>query len=52
MADEYTTALYECVISHGGVWPAELTSGVMFWRGQRITYAEFQRAANGGNPHD
>jgi hypothetical protein len=29
----------------GGKWPEELPSGVMFYMGERITRAEFERAA-------
>lgn len=27
----------------GGKWPEQLTSGVMFYEGQRITRAEFEK---------
>jgi hypothetical protein len=32
----------EAVANHPDGWPERLTSGVMFWKGERITRAEFQ----------
>jgi hypothetical protein len=32
----------EAVAEHDGLWPAELFSGIMFWRGERITREEFE----------
>lgn len=29
----------------GGVWPYQLVSGVMFYMGERITRAEFERVS-------
>ncbi|WP_293705992.1 hypothetical protein [Stenotrophomonas sp. UBA7606] len=34
------------VLANGGKWPEQLTSGVMFYEGRRITYTEFMKVAN------
>jgi hypothetical protein len=39
--------LYRAIAAWGGKWPRELTSGVMFYDGLRITRAEFLKAAKG-----
>ncbi len=36
----------DAVIHCNFTWPKQLTSGVMFFKGQRITRAEFKRIAN------
>ncbi|MCD9125864.1 hypothetical protein [Luteimonas fraxinea] len=41
----HLAALTEAVREYGGVWPAELTSGIMFRRGQTITRQQFERMA-------
>jgi len=33
--------LREAFLQHNGKWPTSLTSGVMYWRGLRITFEEF-----------
>jgi hypothetical protein len=40
-----TRLVREAVDANGGVWPEELTSGVLFWRGARITRIEFAAIA-------
>jgi hypothetical protein len=35
----------EAGLHYGFRWPQELTSGVMFWKGSRITLADFNQAA-------
>lgn len=39
-------ATLKAVLHHNNVWPKELTSGVMFFDGCRITYKEFMEMAN------
>ena len=39
--------LAKAVAYHNGAWPEQLTSGVMFFDGLRITRAEFERIAGG-----
>jgi hypothetical protein len=40
----------EAVAQHPQGWPEELTSGVMFWRGQRITRQQFNDVRKGATP--
>lgn len=41
--------LMECYNHHNGKFPKELdASGVMFWRGQRITKADFRAIKRDG----
>lgn len=35
----------QAVMHHGGKWPEQLSSGIMFFNGQRITVEEFQARA-------
>ena len=45
--------LMECYNHHGGKFPKELdASGVMFWRGQRITKADFRAIKRDGIDSD
>lgn len=37
----FDSRLLEAIYHHSGKWPPELTSGIMFWRGLRITLDEF-----------
>jgi hypothetical protein len=39
--------IYRAVVAWGGIWPAQLESGVMFYDGLRITRAEFEAVAGG-----
>jgi hypothetical protein len=39
-------SLVECYLYHNGIWPEQLTSGVMFFRGERITYQQFMSVTN------
>lgn len=39
---ERVAVIREARAASGGKWPAELTSGVMFYMGERITRAEFE----------
>lgn len=41
VSDDRLKLIREAVAANGGVWPEELTSGVLFWRGKRITRDEF-----------
>lgn len=41
--DLIDTRLIEAVKANNSLWPDELYSGVMFWKGLRITRAEFER---------
>jgi len=36
--------IYSAVIANGGIWPAELGSGVMFYEGCRVTLRDFLNA--------
>ncbi len=44
--DNKDTRLREAVINYKGIWPEELISGVMFWRGLRIDVFEFSNCAD------
>jgi hypothetical protein len=35
-------AIDEARAEHGQKWPADLTSGIMFWKGHRITIEDFE----------
>jgi len=37
--------IVRAVLANNRKWPDELTSGVMFFEGQRITYTEFMEVA-------
>lgn len=41
---ERYAAIAECREHHGGKWPEDLTSGVMFWRGYKIHRDEFEHS--------
>lgn len=36
--------VYSAMVSCGGVWPADLVSGVMFYDGFRVTLRDFLKA--------
>lgn len=37
--------VHEAIGAYDGVWPEDLYSGVMFWKGDRITRSEFEKLA-------
>jgi hypothetical protein len=41
--DEHEEAVIKAIEVYEGLWPKELTSGVMFYYGQRIERKEFER---------
>jgi hypothetical protein len=41
VSDSRSLILGQAVANHNGVWPENLTSGVMFFNGERITKEEF-----------
>ncbi|WP_426269208.1 hypothetical protein ACN9MB_13350 [Dyella kyungheensis] len=43
--DDHEDALCTAVSVYNGKWPDELTSGVLFYYGQRITRSEFETYA-------
>lgn len=38
--------IMECIVERDFRWPRELVSGVMFFKGERITIDEFAEAVN------
>ena len=40
--NENLIKIREAYYHHNGKWPIELTSGVMFWRGLRVTIKDFK----------
>lgn len=43
----HISAVRALVVIHCGKWPKSMTSGVMFWGGERITMDEFASMAGG-----
>jgi len=46
--EKYRPELAEAIEHHNGKWPEKLYSGVMFFKGVRITKVEFDAATNQG----
>lgn len=39
---EHMQHVREAYYFHSGVWPRNMTSGIMFWKGSRITQEQFE----------
>ncbi len=43
----HIAAVRALVVMHSGRWPKSITSGVLFWNGERVTIDEFAEMAGG-----